>query len=1025
MKKIFAVLCLLFGGWVHGASVELVPSQRTMQNVNFVDNVYDYQFIDHIHVGGAGVGISPLAGSYVSPTYYYTVGNPSWSTDPAGAHLDAEGYPQNFTQLNANSVVWGNHILIPASANYGSVVGHGYVVRWTGDCRFTLSPGTWTVQSQTGANYTLNGNGDWSGTDQRIVVTYTGASQNQQVAWRVTQSGQFGNGYCRGIHIYREDDEADFLAGKVFRTPYKNILIAQMPSALRFMNWLGGNNSMNSRFENRALPSSPVYGGGYWTISPPYGETGGTGNDYTLAAATGMPVAMTHGEVATARLDHSMVNSTGSGYAISAIALCNPGSTCTPGAQVTTTAPHPFSPGDKIIFRTAFNSGMTQINYYNTTVTAVADSTHFETSINTTSFSAFTSGTIAPYVSLNVGGRGAYPVMDTQAAVPIGNIGSNNFFHANDIRTFYFDKTVFGSRDGSGNLVPGVWMTQAQSSGGSSPFTGPVIADVPIEVGATLIKELNQMSGGKRIDMYMVMPARALLSMDPDYDGSSSYSYNYANTALSILPPSIHLFFELTPNETWNGPSSTFTQYQYLIQRSYLRNGVPGLLTPNNYMTSLRFKVAHDDIVSYSGSNSRVHFVMGGQGASGLNAQPLGGVNDQRVYGNSLYYSDPYVQALSKITKTGTSNTNTTLNGLASTSDLRVGMGITKTDVPLGTQISSIVNGTTVTMSAAASGSSTGSVGFTPTPITDAWGFAWGSYFDPPTNHTAGTFTGAISGTTLTVTGASGSPNLAIGDFIIGSGVSTNPNTMITAFGSGTGGNGTYTVSVSQSVGPISMTKNQYMLYATGTRTFTDDSAMFNGSDNSGNGGGNYTGAANQAQAIANLNYMLSTATGDSQSVPMYTALAGTYSTRLSPLGVYSIEYEGGYEINPALGANYGGHIMTANDQAFVLAWQASADWSSTLQAFFTAYRALPMSVMPASLYVMISPQWGYTSLTAVTPCVGSSCLDTYYGGIEGGALNQTWIDNGTVNNTLNFLLKRDLNPTSNDNDPMWLEKAA
>jgi hypothetical protein len=328
-------------------------------------------------------------------------------------------------------------------------------------------------------------------------------------------------------------------------------------------------------------------------------------------------------------------------------------------------------------------------------------------------------------------------------------------------------------------------------------------------------------------------------------------------------------------------------------------------------------------------------------------------------------------------------------------------------------------------MTAAATGTSTGAVGFTPTPISNFWGFAWGSYFDPPTNHTAGTFTGTISGTTLTVTGAAGSPTLSIGDFIVGAGISTNPNTMITALGTGTGGNGTYTVSVSQSVGPIAMTKNQYMAYTTGTRTFTDDSAMFNGTNNTVNGGGNYTGAANTAQAIANLNYMLSTATGDSQSVPMYTALASTYSTRLSALGVYSMQYEGGYEINPAVGASYGGHTMTAADQAFVLAWQDSPNWSGTLQNFFTNYVSNPMSVMPASLYVMISPQWGYTSATAATLCGTTACPDTYFGGVEGGALNRTWTDNGVVNNTLNFLLKRDMDPASNDNDPMWLEKAA
>jgi hypothetical protein len=31
----------------------------------------------------------------------------------------------------------------------------------------------------------------------------------------------------------------------------------------------------------------------------------------------------------------------------------------------------------------------------------------------------------------------------------------------------------------------------------------------------------------------------------------------------------------------------------------------------------------------------------------------------------------------------------------------------------------------------------------------------------------------------------------------------------------------------------------------------------------------------------------------------------------------------------------------------------------------------------------------------------------------------------GAFHGIVNFLLKRDLDPASNDNDPMWLEKAA
>lgn len=71
-------------------------------------------------------------------------------------------------------------------------------------------------------------------------------------------------------------------------------------------------------------------------------------------------------------------------------------------------------------------------------------------------------------------------------------------------------------------------------------------------------------------------------------------------------------------------------------------------------------------------------------------------------------------------------------------------------------------------------------------------------------DHTAGaSFTGSISGTTLTVTAVSGPGAISVGNPITGAGVTAG--TYVTALGSGTGGTGTYTVSASQTVGSESM----------------------------------------------------------------------------------------------------------------------------------------------------------------------------------------------------------------------------
>lgn len=75
-------------------------------------------------------------------------------------------------------------------------------------------------------------------------------------------------------------------------------------------------------------------------------------------------------------------------------------------------------------------------------------------------------------------------------------------------------------------------------------------------------------------------------------------------------------------------------------------------------------------------------------------------------------------------------------------------------------------------------------------------------------------FTGSISGTTLTVS-AVASGSLAVGSVISGGG--TLPATVITALGTGTGGTGTYTVAMSQTVGSGSLTGLGYFANYTGT----------------------------------------------------------------------------------------------------------------------------------------------------------------------------------------------------------------
>lgn len=97
--------------------------------------------------------------------------------------------------------------------------------------------------------------------------------------------------------------------------------------------------------------------------------------------------------------------------------------------------------------------------------------------------------------------------------------------------------------------------------------------------------------------------------------------------------------------------------------------------------------------------------------------------------------------------------------------------------------------------------------------------------------------TGSISGTTLTITAVSAGA-LAIGSTITGTGVTAG--TRITAFGTGTGGAGTYTVSASQTVSSTTITD----VASTGMIRYNSTLTTFEGYDGSnwGSIGGGATG---------------------------------------------------------------------------------------------------------------------------------------------------------------------------------------
>lgn len=80
------------------------------------------------------------------------------------------------------------------------------------------------------------------------------------------------------------------------------------------------------------------------------------------------------------------------------------------------------------------------------------------------------------------------------------------------------------------------------------------------------------------------------------------------------------------------------------------------------------------------------------------------------------------------------------------------------------------------------------------------------SFIGTGNSNTSSTFTGSIATTTLTVTAMLSGDTLVVGQYVDGSGVTNG--TFITAFVSGAGGVGTYTVNTSQTASSTTMTAN-------------------------------------------------------------------------------------------------------------------------------------------------------------------------------------------------------------------------
>jgi len=1034
-------------------------SQRNVINLWYPDAEWNYGLIDHM-----------ILGDNIMTPYGATFNN-AWSggTKTFGQVVDQNGWVND---ASGSGQTWGGGVRMPASADFNGP----YVIRWNGDGKVQFAAGTWTEEPTsivragnanstttlsgftdvtglwpgftvsgvgvsggtkvvsidysaktivvsaavttgtgvsftfTNGSYTKNANGQWTNTtggNGYVVVRNSGittppngllgiqiattglggAISVSSMSWSgglvtVTTAAPHGrpNGYTlaltfagatpsslnstvdctvtglstytfplaanpgaitgtitytafvTNLRIYRLADETDFMPtsvggnGYVWRRPYKQLWVNMRPAAIRLLNHVNGNDSIVYRFENRSLPTKAGASRNV-TAGPAYGPTSGT-NQITLSAVstptTGnknlTPGAMTHGEVCYTRL----VNATSSGSnTITGITQANPG-------VVTTSAAHGYANGDKVWFTMPYPANapasMKELDRV-ACIVANATATTFEltdlngVNINTTTFTAFstTPGTnrVYRYVSLNIGGRGEFPVV--QGGSGNGNPSFNagvNGLTGDTYYTFYFDKNQAGTRTAGAapGWTQGAWLVRSNAPWG----------DVPIETCAALVAEVNLLAVSQGVSqpihLWLTFPATGLLDCDPDYTAQSDYPLNAINAAMSggygcigLSATAASIVVEWS-NELWN--FGTFVA-NYTNWLGYLR----GTLNTANFesIQALRSTRMSRSIKASSPWASRVYTTLGLQGIRGWDSQNRYTALGDLVSSSNIIFTDPWNNwgSATPLSFHDAVNPATYLQPTQTYSDTVSGTGTLADDSALfnGTDNSAVVNAT----------------------------------FTNGVNSIAGTNTFTAGNRVIFQT--------TVGNFIAGT---------------------PYTVS------STGLSSSAFQLTAVGSSTIITPSASGSASTVAG---GNYSGAANPTQAIANfITSINTTGTGGQQTINNYCSQASPGTGILAAIntGVVAngnkriIQYEGGTDWACNTGGFVNAKVLSANDALFMNAINQSQQWATAQAQFFDNIKTLS-NHGPGALYLYLKLtsdlRWGYAQ------------PDVYKLGVEGDNL--------------------------------------
>lgn len=507
-----------------------------------------------------------------------------------------------------------------------------YVLTWDGSCAFYIFGGTWTVNAGLSSNYTEILNGRYTGTNARIVLNYSGDEG-------VRQARIFGvdldsvNAYPTKISFYRLEDEADLLAGYVFRRPHKQHYVDLNPGVIRVgLSWGWINASLQVRYRHRNKPEQQGIGGVNLLIADTFGDTTGT-NQYAIANSATSPVAMEHGEVVQCIVVNGMVR--GGAVTVTGITKDSPGVVTYSGTN------HPVN-GDKIVFSSI--AGMTELRHPTTLAPHVYTVANVNTGAktfelsgtDTTGFGTFTSGTYNQYITLNRGGLGDYPVVFPDGLTIASHYGNTPYLPALSHKYFVFHKNLRAS-----STIDGAWVW-TEAGGHNYPHA------IPVEIMTKFFVELDEMQVAQSTpsmplgptDMWINSPHAGLCSMDADYDADDNFAVNMIDVVLNgngtwpALPARCDVLHEHS-NEDWNQGGQFFVQAGYQARQGFLRYGITDTAT---YSTLRKVVVVNDIKTAFpaESASGRIRFVMAGQGALGVQ-----GGNSVRIYGNTYYDNDP------------------------------------------------------------------------------------------------------------------------------------------------------------------------------------------------------------------------------------------------------------------------------------------------------------------------------------------------------------------------------------------------